>query len=128
MKTCLEPLYVDTTPIHGIAGRDVRRVKEGTSTTVPEQSRLDEQRWADAMELYGSLRNIQDLLADGKTPHERRFGEHFGGLVTPFGATIEDHSITANDKARLYQFGKKAFPTCATCGEKLEEAYSKQCL
>ena len=30
-------------------------------------------------ETNGYLRNIQDLLADGKTPNERRFGEHFAG-------------------------------------------------
>ena len=31
--------------------------------------------WADSMECYSHLRNIQDLLSDGKTPYERRFGE-----------------------------------------------------
>ena len=29
------------------------------------------------MECYCCLRNVQDLLADGKTPYERRFGEPF---------------------------------------------------
>ena len=29
------------------------------------------------MESYTYLRNIQDLLSDGKTPYERRFGELF---------------------------------------------------
>ena len=28
------------------------------------------------MECYTYLRNIQDLLSDGKTPYERRFGSH----------------------------------------------------
>ena len=31
------------------------------------------------MECYTYLRNIQDLLSDGKTPYERRFGEPFKG-------------------------------------------------
>ena len=29
------------------------------------------------MECYCYLRNVQDLLADGKTPYQRRFGESF---------------------------------------------------
>ena len=61
---------------NGIAERAVRRVKEGTSAVLL-QSGLDEKWWADSMECYTYLRNIQDLLSDGKTPHERRFGEPF---------------------------------------------------
>ena len=41
------------------------------------QSGLDEKWWADSMEYYTYLRNIQDLLSDGKTPYERPFGEPF---------------------------------------------------
>ena len=29
------------------------------------------------MECYTYLRNVQDLLSDGKTPYERRFGKPF---------------------------------------------------
>ena len=61
---------------NGIAERAVRRVKEGTSVVLL-QSGLDENWWADSMECYSCLRNIQDLLSDGKTPYERRFGEPF---------------------------------------------------
>ena len=61
---------------NGIAERAVRRVKEGTSAVLL-QSGLDENWWADSMECYTYLRNIQDLLSDGKTPYERRFGEPF---------------------------------------------------
>ena len=32
---------------------------------------------ADSMECHGYLRNVQDILADGKTPYERRFGDPF---------------------------------------------------
>ena len=32
-------------------------------------------------ECYCYLRNVQDLLADWKTPYERRFGESFIGPV-----------------------------------------------
>ena len=58
----------------GIAERAVRRVKEGTSAVLL-QSGLDENWWADSMECFSYLRNIQDLLSDRKTPYERRFGE-----------------------------------------------------
>ena len=61
---------------NGIAERAVRRVKEGTSAVLL-QSGLDENWWADAMECYTYLRNVQDLLSDGKTPYERRSGEPF---------------------------------------------------
>ena len=37
------------------------------------QPGLDEKWWADSMECYYYLRNVQDLGADVKTPHERRF-------------------------------------------------------
>ena len=59
---------------NGIAERAVRRVKGGTSAVLL-QSGLNEKRWADSMECCTYLRNIQDLLSDGKTPYERRFGE-----------------------------------------------------
>ena len=47
-------------------------MKEGTSAVLL-QSGLDEKWWADSMECYCHLRNIQDLLSDGKTPYEQRF-------------------------------------------------------
>ena len=47
------------------------------------------------MECYTYLRNVQDLLSDGKTPHERRFGKPCNGPVLPFGAMVEDHPISA---------------------------------
>ena len=59
-----------------IAERAVRRIKEGTSSVLL-QSGLDEKWWADSMECYCNLRNIQDLRTDGKTPYERRFGMPF---------------------------------------------------
>ena len=47
---------------NGIAERAVRRVKEGTSGVLL-QSGLDENWWADSMDCYCYLRNIQDLRA-----------------------------------------------------------------
>ena len=55
---------------NGIAERAVRRVKEGTSAVLL-QSGLDEKWWVDSMECCTYLRNIQDLLSDGKTLHTK---------------------------------------------------------
>ena len=59
------------------------------------------------MECYCYLRNIQDKLSDGKTPHERRFGMPSNGPVIPFGAMVDYHPIYAKDQSRLHQFGSK---------------------
>ena len=72
-------------------------MKEGTSAVLL-QSGLDEKWRVDSMECYGYLRNVQDLLADGKTPHERRFGEPFKGPVIPFGAMVEYHPFSSRDR------------------------------
>ena len=65
---------------NGIAVRAVRRVKEGTSAELL-QSGLNESWWADSMECYTFLRNVADLFSDGKTPNERRFGNHLKDLL-----------------------------------------------
>ena len=91
---------------NGIAERAVRRVKEGTSAVLL-QSGLNESWWADSMERYTYLRNVTDLLSDGKTLHERRFGQPCKGPIIPFGSFVEYHPITAKDQSRIHQFGKK---------------------
>ena len=64
--------------------------------------------WADFMGCCTYLRNIQDLLSDGKTPYERRFGEPFKGPIIPFGSLVEYYPIFAQDQSRIHhQFGKK---------------------
>ena len=74
------------------------------------QSGLNESWWADSMEYYTYLRNVTDLLSDGKTPCERRFGQPFKGPIIPFGSLVEYHPITAKDQSRIHQFGKKVLP------------------
>ena len=59
------------------------------------------------MECYCSLRNVQDLRANGKTPREWGFGEPFSGPVIPFGAMVEYHPVSSRDHPRLHQFGEK---------------------
>ena len=94
---------------NGIAERAVRRVKEGTSAVLL-QSGLSESWWAVFMECYTYLRNVTDLLSDGKTPYERRFGQPVKGPIIPFGSLVEYHPITAKDQSRIHQFGKKVLP------------------
>ena len=54
--------------------RAVRRVKEGTSAELL-QSGLGNEFWADSMECCCYLRNIQDLLSDGK--HQMKNGSEY---------------------------------------------------
>ena len=104
---CTSTLHRSET--NGIAERAVRRVKEGTSAVLL-QSGLDEKWWADSMERYTHLRNIQDLLSDGKTPYERRFGEPCKGPIIPVGSLVEYYTISAKDQSRIHQFGQKVLP------------------
>ena len=89
-----------------MAERAVRRVKEGTSAVLLQPG-LDEKWWSDSMECYCYLRHVKDLLADGKTPYERRFGEPFKGPRIPFGAMVEYHPSSPKDQMRIHQLGKK---------------------
>ena len=60
---------------NGIAERAVRRVKEGTSAVLL-QSGLDACWWADSMECYTYLRNVTDLLSDGRRHMKDVLGNH----------------------------------------------------
>ena len=62
------------------------------------------------MECYCYLRNVQDLLPDGETPYERRFGEPVKGPIIPFGAKVEYHPTSSKDHAIIHPFGKKVLP------------------
>ena len=68
---------------------------------------LDNEWRADSTECYCHLRNIQDLLSDGETPCEGRFGIPLNGPVILFGAVVEYCHISAKDLSRLHQFGPK---------------------
>ena len=62
------------------------------------------------LECYTYLRNVTDLLSDGKTPYERRFGQPNKGPIVPFGSLVEYHPKIAKDQSRIHQFGKKVLP------------------
>ena len=98
---------------NGSAERAVRRVKEGFSAVLLQSSGLDEKWWAEFVECCCFLRNVQDLLGDGKTPFERRYGEPFWGPILPLGAMVECYPISAQDQPRLHQFGMKISPGIA---------------
>ena len=85
----------------------MRVVKEGT-TAVLLQSGLNEKWWADSMECYTYLRNIQDLLPDWKNPHERRFGKPSKGPTIPFGSLVEYYPIFVKNQSRIHQFWKES--------------------
>ena len=95
---------------NGIAEKSsAQRKKVGTSAVLL-QSGVNEYWWADSMECYCYLRNVQDKLCDGKTQCERLFGMLFNGPATPFGAMVENHPIFAKDLLRLHQFCLKVLP------------------
>ena len=104
---CTSTLHRSET--NGIAERAVRRVKEGTSAVLL-QSGLNESWCAESMECYTYLRNVTDLLSDGKTPYERRFGQPFKGPIIPFVSLVEYYPISAKDQSKIHQFGKKVLP------------------
>ena len=70
-------------------------------------------KWrGDSLEYYCYLRNVEDLLADGKTPCARRIGEPTilmveVGPVIPSGAMVKYHPVSSRDQPRLHPFGKK---------------------
>ena len=54
---------------------------------------------------YCYLRNIQDLLSDGKTPYERRFWENYlTDQFSPFGAMVEYHIYLVLKSCQVHMF------------------------
>ena len=68
----------------------VYKVKEGT-----------------AVALVQSGHNFYDKMAASKTPYQKRHVKEFAGPLIPFGTLVEYVPITAKDKSRTHQFGKK---------------------
>ena len=61
------------------------------------------------MECDTYLRNVTDLLSDGKTPYERRFGQPFKGPIIPFGSLVEYYPITAKGPVKNPSIWKESF-------------------
>ena len=77
-----------------------RRVKEGTSAVLLQLG-LDEKWWAESRECYCYLRNVTDLLSDGKTPCEKRFGEPF---KRPVNSVWFDAKVIAYPETSIQHF------------------------
>ena len=60
------------------------------------------------MECYTYLRNVQDLLSGGKTPHEKRFGKPFKGPIIPFGSQVEYYPTSAKDQVKKPSIWKES--------------------
>ena len=71
---------------------------------------MNEYWWADSMECKTYLRNVQDLLSDGKRRMRDVIGHPFKGPIIQFGSLVEYHPITAKDQSKIHQFGKKVLP------------------
>ncbi len=59
------------------------------------------------MACYCFHRNVVDVLGDGKTSYERRYGRPFSGPLIPIGAAIRYLPSYTKDKARTHQLGEK---------------------
>ena len=79
------------------------------------------------MECY--LRNVQDLLAEGKTPYQRRFGEPFKGPMIAFleqwlNTTPFQHEIIKTSSMWQESFTRNLCWVRIDRGEKLEKRHS----
>ena len=87
-------------------------IKEVTSAVLL-QSGLDENCWADSMECFTYLRNIQDLLSDGKTPYERRFGKPLIGPIICFGSPVEYYLSLRRTSQESINLERKSYLDCS---------------
>ena len=65
--------------------------------------------WSDSEECYCYLRDVQDLLADGKPPYERRFGEPFIGLLISMKVTTEMNQVLSEQGDLLHKYLEQFF-------------------
>ena len=92
---------------NGLADTSCTTIDRKALSSVLVQSALQENWWAEAMECHCFLRNVQDLVADGKTPHERRSNSPVEEPNIPFGAEVNIFQMSSKDQGRVHQFGTK---------------------
>ena len=63
-------------------------------------SGISEGWWSDTMECCCYLRNLQDLLPDGRTMCEKRFNASFGGQIIPSEHKTSCKPISPKEKRR----------------------------
>ena len=62
------------------------------------------------MECYTYLRNVTDLLSDGRRPMKNVLGNHLKDLLFHLVHWLSYHPFIAKDQSRIHQFGKKVLP------------------
>ena len=72
--------------------------------------RLDEKWLADSMECYCDLRNVQGPPGRRENSAWKTIRRTIQRANNTFGALIECHPMSAKDRARIHQFGKKVLP------------------
>ena len=91
---------------NGVAERMIRRIIEGRRCCLLA-SGLGHSWWREAMQGYCILRNVRDVVRDGKTPYELRHGDKFRGVILPFGTGIEYKPSSDREVSMLQKFGPK---------------------
>ena len=66
------------------------------------------------MECYTYLRNVTDLLSDGKTHYERRCGQPLKGPIFLFGSLVEYHSIISETSQESINLERKSYLDCSS--------------
>ena len=66
------------------------------------------------MQCYCSLRTVQDLLIDGKTPYERRFGQPFKGPIIPFGYWLSITLSLRKTSQESINLERKSYLDCSS--------------
>ena len=55
------------------------------------------------------LLSAQDLVAEGKTPYERRFEKPFKGPIIPYGAMVEYHMFHRKISQEFINLARKCY-------------------
>ena len=59
------------------------------------------------MAAFCMLRNVHDILPDGRTAYEKRFNETFRGTIIPFGSAITYRPANPDIIAQMAKMGQK---------------------
>ena len=91
---------------NGMAESAVRKVLDGTRAVLL-QSGLPHRWWSEASRCFCFLRNVCDIVRDGKTPYQLRHDAEFGGMLLPFGCLVQYKPASNREKAAVEKFGSR---------------------
>ena len=84
------------------------RIRDTDATVLDiSETGLSDGCWSEAVERSCHLKDIQDSLADGRTPYVMRFHARLDDAVWPSGAATLRMPISQKDLDRLHQFREK---------------------